>query len=659
MKIALDSFFLTYDLKRVIIYAMSKKRFVFISAVLAITLGPCWVQAQEQRRVEQENRESLRTTEQRVIYEKSKRYVPAAPMDTDYFQELLTKKTATNSDVCKVLTVLLGVEDVYSDISSQLGLLLKAGIISGVEAAQFDPEQPLSKGSAAVMFYRALGMKGGMWLTVFGETERYAIRELIHEGIMTQGSVDEIVSGKELILILTEAANYAATYGHSMTKTSTVERPMEYEKVEPGASPETAEGNDILFFDYGGRASFRYDDYKNYDNDTPAVDSVDYISTLDLRLWVKAVLRPPTDSDYQNEHSVYLRFKDEYAYQQALGVAEGREHDGPHLDYGYIILDFMPLGIEAGRRYFDVGQGISYGNVGDGVEITLAFPGHALSTFVSRNLENEENIDMSVPGYAEGSERYFMGSEYAFNGIEGHSFYGYFVIQRDESTEKPDDLFQDFKYDSEHIGVGAQGKLLPSLRYWAEIIKESGQSRVFGTIDKKNIDAWGGILGASYELDLYSHPVLSLQYAYGSGDPGRVVVTDTEFGNSFGKDKNFLYFGYLETGYAVSPLLSNLHMYNAGIYCKPLEAWKVFRHLALNANYYQFYKDRSSGGIYDLEADARSRSVGGEVDIELFWQVLSDLGLRAQYGYFVTGDAYPPATDDNESYFSLSSVITF
>jgi hypothetical protein len=351
--------------------------------------------------------------------------------------------------------------------------------------------------------------------------------------------------------------------------------------------------------------------------------------------------------------------KDDYTYSDAIDIAEGWEHDGPHLDYAYLILDFRPWWIETGRRYFNVGQGISYSNVGDGVELTVASQEHTLMGFFSRNLENEENIDISVPGYAEGSERYFFGSEYAYTGINGHDIYGYFVIQRDESEEKPTDVSHDYKYDSEYVGLGAQGEILPSLSYWAEVIKETGQSRVFTTNDKKHIDAWAGIFGASYDWDVYSQPQFSFQYAFGSGDPDRVSVTDTEGGNIFGKDKNFLYFGYLETGYALSPVLSNLHIYNASISFKPLEINKFFRDLTITMNYYQYYKDRESGGIYDLEANERSHRVGGEVDVELFWQILSDLSCRIQYGHFEPGGAYPPATDDSENYFSISTVLTF
>lgn len=414
-----------------------------------------------------------------------------------------------------------------------------------------------------------------------------------------------------------------------------------------------------IAFDYGGWFNYRFDDYNDYDNDSSEPDDVDNESTWDLRLWAKAVLKPPPDAGYENEHSLYIRLKNEYSFSEALGIAQGWDHEGPDVDYAYLVLDLRPLWVGVGRRYFNVGNGIAYSDVGDGVELTLATQEHMLTGLLSRNLKNQENIDMSIPGYAQGSERYFFASQYTYRGIKGHDIYGYFVMERDKSDEKPGDPVHDFNYDSEYVGIGAQGDILPNLHYWSEIIRETGRSRVYPSNNKKNISAWGGVFGSSYNFDFYSRPTILFQYAFGSGDPDRVSVTDTEDGNRFGKDKNFLYFGYLDTGYALSPLLSNLHIYKISASLNPIEAIRPFKDFKVTVGYHWYFKDVSAGGIYDPQASNASHGVGSEVDIELFWQILSDLNCTVQYGHFIPGNAYPSSNDDSEDRFSISTIVTF
>ncbi len=60
------------------------------------------------------------------------------------------------------------------------------------------------------MFARALDIKGGIWFRLFTTSQRYALKELIFQEIMYMGNINDIVSGKELILIFTKAADYVA-----------------------------------------------------------------------------------------------------------------------------------------------------------------------------------------------------------------------------------------------------------------------------------------------------------------------------------------------------------------------------------------------------------------------------------------------------------------
>lgn len=175
--------------------------FLFSSLLIADTEGD--------RRVEQEKRDSLRQTETGVI-EAKKAAPPIAPIDIVYFAELMPKSVTFRYDACKALVVLMGVENQYIDLDSQVIFLREKKLLPKKYESEFDPMQPLRKGLFAYMFCNALEIKGGLSIRLFGMSERYALMELAYEGIMASGNVNDIVSGDELVSVLMQSVNYMA-----------------------------------------------------------------------------------------------------------------------------------------------------------------------------------------------------------------------------------------------------------------------------------------------------------------------------------------------------------------------------------------------------------------------------------------------------------------
>ena len=414
-----------------------------------------------------------------------------------------------------------------------------------------------------------------------------------------------------------------------------------------------------LLLEWGGWIDIRYDQYNEDDNDASLKDTLAATSSLDTRFWIQAILKPAIDDPDPHQHSLYLRVKNIATITSPEDVNVTYDNAGPHLDQGYIVLDYHPWSFEFGRRYYSVGQGIAYGNVHDGFEANATFADWNFKGFFSHTLPHEDNIDVSVPGALKKSDRSFYGLEGRYIGFAGHGVYGYGLVQRDSSNEDPISFTQDFQYNSEYLGFGLQGKLFPQMNYWVEIIRESGESHIFGSNEERNIDAWAYDFGATYNWDVYSHPNFTIQYSYGSGDGDRANVTDTEFGNTLGQDNGFLYFGYLPTGLALAPRLSNIHMYKVGVLLKPLEDTEQFKNLSLGIDYFHFLKDENSGGISDLDATVTDKNIGDEININVAWQFLSDATLTLQYGYFIAGDAFPDVTDNSETYFSTDLTLTF
>lgn len=177
---------------------------IFPSLLLAQT-------SEQARRIEEQKRENLRPTEGQTSKVKKKTPPPLDPIDLVYFAELMLKKITYRYDISKAIVILMGVENQFIDLGSQITFLKNENILpKKFDKKEFDVTKPLRKGLTAYMFCKALKIKGGILLTLFGVNQRYALKELVHQGVMSSGNVKDVVSGEELVLILTRAGIYMA-----------------------------------------------------------------------------------------------------------------------------------------------------------------------------------------------------------------------------------------------------------------------------------------------------------------------------------------------------------------------------------------------------------------------------------------------------------------
>ena len=94
------------------------------------------------------------------------------------------------------------------DFIFDLAAMRERGIISRAISETAAAGALLDKGTAAYMFCQALGIKGGIWMRLFGQNPRYCLRELVFEGIMQASGIDELTSGAELVDMFTRAVDY-------------------------------------------------------------------------------------------------------------------------------------------------------------------------------------------------------------------------------------------------------------------------------------------------------------------------------------------------------------------------------------------------------------------------------------------------------------------
>lgn len=409
--------------------------------------------------------------------------------------------------------------------------------------------------------------------------------------------------------------------------------------------------------EWGGWFNVSYYSMDDEDNQKSRDDVLDDLLNLDNRFWFRKVMT--------SGNTFYLRTK---VAQRRYGWAktvtfEDTETDEFKVDMAYLDFSAGPRHkFRVGRQFFHLGRGLVYSNVHDGISWNGIYGRWSLEGFISQSLPSENNLDYSVPGANEEQKRRFAGLSGRYTGSRGGSVYLYYMLQRDSSREIPEDTAQEYDYDSQYLGLGTEGFLTRDIQYYGELVRQEGKSYARGaTATTEQIDAWGGLLGAKYYSRAKTHPIFSLEWAYGSGDGDRNNVITTANGNLAGtKDRNFLYFGAYDGGSALAPRLSNLSILRVGFSFKPFEKYWRFRNFSFSAIYSDYTRVRENGAISDLEATVAGTSdIGREIDLYLKWRIFSDVSLNMNYAKFDPGDAYAIGARDPETMFITSISFNY
>jgi hypothetical protein len=227
------------------------------------------------------------------------------------------------------------------------------------------------------------------------------------------------------------------------------------------------------------------------------------------------------------------------------------------------------------------------------------------------------------------------------------------MSQRDHNDRHPMSEDQGFLLDTDYAGLGFEAVWASRLRTTLEWVKESGHSAAEG-IDAgtDSIDGSAVVFRAEAPISQGHSTRLFFQYLFGSGDGDRLSPANTIGGNRPGTDDHsFVPFGFVDTGWALSPALSNLHVFRLGVAGKPLE------NLELGSSLYVFRKEHADAGISDPGATRDSSNIGQEADVFANWAIFSDLTASAVAGYFWAGSAMEPA--ENRPFFLLSLTYSF
>ena len=425
----------------------------------------------------------------------------------------------------------------------------------------------------------------------------------------------------------------------------------------------TAPAEDRLQYDYG--AILRYSGIWFEDHGrnvpfappgTPEFQGFRAAHDFDFRPWLNASL--------DGVHFGYIRGQFDFL-QYGSGDSFDRNSDwrGPFVDLGFYRLDIdqamrryryaeiddWSADFAIGRQFLYVGRGIAFALTTDAISFDWSLGDWAGMVFGSQSIRHFDNIDRSVPGF-ERSDREFFGAQLEYEGWDHHKPYGYVVVQRDRSDERPENPLQEYDYDSQYWGIGISGETLlgrgecargiQNLKYFTEFIIEGGDSFGNGaTRSQDPIHAWAMDAGLIYYANGRTKPRYLVEYARASGDSGRATPQNTALGNSAGTtDHGFLGFGILNTGVSFAPMFANLEFVRLAGAFRPFEEcceWRL-SDLEMGASFFMYWRPAEDGGVSDVRADRPGQAyLGNEVDCFMNWRLSSDLYLLVNYGIFV------------------------
>ncbi|MDD5644656.1 MAG: alginate export family protein [bacterium] len=376
-------------------------------------------------------------------------------------------------------------------------------------------------------------------------------------------------------------------------------------------------------------------------------------------------------------------------------------------------LYYSPLTLKVGRQYLNYGTGLiisdkeKFWNF-DAVKAVLDFYPWTLDLIYAKLAENtnrEFQIRNSATAAIMDTRRdwdlYGANLRYSadFWNIEAYIF----GTQNSTDVNKYSNSALRTAYTSYTNGTGwanVQGRLVPAnisptvvgirgdvrpveqLDIWGEFAYEFGNrgsiaewadgnprtiQNPLESADSIELSAYAIDCGLTYTLDWTWEPAITLAYTYASGSSDNVTEDVDSAGNrirSWDKESHAFYplFDYNYYGYAFSPMLSNIHIFNAAISVLPLENVEIV------VDYYHYEQAKNnqcelgaSAGLYPVVGNpfmdnggvsaptsAKSKNLGDEIDVTINYDYSEDVSVQLIAAYFMPGSAFDATTDSKE-----------
>jgi len=318
--------------------------------------------------------------------------------------------------------------------------------------------------------------------------------------------------------------------------------------------------------------------------------------------------------------------------------------------------------IKGGRQYTSIGTAFVLSMPLDAVQITASASNASLKALLGLTVRDSHNID-PTDNVARHQDRLFAAVELAYEGFDRHRPFIYILSNDDRTSAHPAAAAQAFEYSSQYVGVGSQGALPGGqFTYQAELVSQWGKTYSEGaTSGKDRIRAMAVDLEVDYTFDVATKPKVMAEYIYATGDKNRRLHSSSTFGGNLlgSKDHGFNAFGFRDTGLALAPRISNLHMLMLGGSFFPLEKVESFKRMELGAKAFCYQKAAEAGPVSDPTAGNNARFLGSATDVFVNWRLTSDLSWTVRYGVFFPGAAYDGGDKTCRQFLYSGVVLSF
>lgn len=392
-------------------------------------------------------------------------------------------------------------------------------------------------------------------------------------------------------------------------------------------------------------------------------------------------------ADFDGAHRFFGRLRFQYDDWNSGDSfdGDGDDFNDPVVDRAFYEFDYrglieaqgssspdFNLNLRAGRQYIQWNSGLTLSAPLDAGQLTLEF-GEFTFTAIGGRTSTRDLIDFdgSRPSFDSRTARWFYGGQLDWRVNANHTPFIYLLAQEDDNDDGTVDIGgffpTAFDYNSRYLGIGSKGALSPSWSYSVEGVYQFGDTLSNSFIDggvpvqqtRDDISAFAAIASLTYLFRDDRDTRLDFDIIAGSGDDDRLDASNTFGGNAPNtKDNAFNSLGFVNTGLALAPTVSNLLTLHAGISSSLLVNRTTRRgDLRAGADLFIFNKLDKDAPISVATDD--SHYVGFEVDFFVDWRIFSDLFATVRYGAFFPGAAIPGDQDKRRDFVYIGVTYAF
>jgi len=322
----------------------------------------------------------------------------------------------------------------------------------------------------------------------------------------------------------------------------------------------------------------------------------------------------------------------------------------------------LGLNIRTGRQFVNWNSGLVFSNdiYGSRMRGTLGkFSWEGLIGVTASS--GFYDFDPSRPNYDSNTDRALFGVRGAYTfGPELELFVsGFWQRDHNENRVVSVELLpgvtveHNYNFDSAYLSIGGSGSIGPEVLWTAEFVRETGSrySRfafiptgggIIAVQDDSPITAYAGVFNASWAPSgIATRPRIDGTLAFGTGDQDQLAVVGGLTGNANGtNDLSFQSLGYIYTGLAGAPSLTNLLMLRVGASTGIALDQRRPDALRVGMDVFLFGKQKESAPV-SLPSSPNDRYLGTEVDWKIDWRLTSDVSFTLRAGLYWPGSNMP------------------